>query len=364
MRRSARAAALAGWIPLLAALITVLPGCGRKGPPLPPEIRIADTTRDLSVVQDGDRARLRWAYPQMTTAGGPLPDLERVEVWRTEMPLAQEPPSGTTAKDRQMRRNFMSGRGEIIARLEGEGLDLATRGNMLEYVDDLDRWLTGDAAEDVTVLWYAVRSVCCRGRISEFSNIVRLVPKRLADPPGDLRVTAQPEGPHLEWTPVEDLKVQVERSEDGRKWQVVSPEPLAEGEWVDTTAEQGRSWWYRLRGVTVDRAGTVTRKGAPGSPVRVDFPDVYPPAEPGDLVCLPEAGRVRLRWRAAEGATAYSIQRRSGSKDPEVLVEAYPEVSFIDETPLPGNVTYIIRAVDDAGNFSDPVRCKTIVEAP
>lgn len=353
-----------GLVLLLLGVFAAESGCGRKSVPLPPELRVADTIRDLQVVQDEGMASLQWSYPQTTTAGGPLPDLESIEVWRAEMPLAQEPAAGTTAKDRQGRWNLLEGRGEVISRLEGEGLDLATRGSQLQVEDELARWLTiADEEETVeTVIWYAVRSVCCRGRTSEFSNIARLIPKPVSPAPEGLEITAERDGPHLQWVPVEGGLVQVERSGDGEQWKIASASPLSESTWIDGGAVHRRTWFYRLRTVTATADGKVIREGAPGPSVRLDFPDLYPPDTPVDLVCLPEGGRVRLRWRASEGATGYSIERRAGQEEAVVLAEAIAEVFFLDETPPSGNVTYTVRAVDDAGNASPRVHCRTIVE--
>ena len=355
-----------GFMLFLLGVLAAESGCGRKSAPLPPELRVADTTRDLQVVQDEGTANLQWSYPQMTIAGGPLPDLESIEVWRAEMPLAQEPAAGTTAKDRQGRWNLLEGRGEVISRLEGEGLDLATRGSQLQVEDELARWLMATDEEEIaeTVIWYAVRSVCCRGRISEFSNIARLIPKPVSPAPEGLEVTAERDGPHLQWVGVEGGLVQVERSGDGEQWEIVSDSPLSESTWIDGGAVHRRTWFYRLRVVTATAEGKVIRKGAPGPSVRLEFPDLYPPEVPVDLVCLPEGGRVRLRWGAAEGATAYSIERRAGQAEVAVLAEAITEVFYLDETPPAGNVTYTVRAVDDAGNASLKAHCRTIVEAP
>ncbi len=341
-------------------------GCGRKSAPLPPEIRVADTTRDLQVVQDGAIARLQWSYPQMTSAGGPLSDLEAIEVWRAEIPLPQEPPAGRTAKEREVRWNLLEARGEIITRLESENLDLATKGPNLVLEDGLNHWVSPseEAPPDSIVLWYAVRSVCCRGRLSDFSNIVRLIPKAAPPAPEGLEVVAENDGPHLQWTPVEDRLVQIERSEEGGQWKVVSASPLTEAVWIDGEATQGKTWFYRLRSVELGAGGAVVRMGDPGPSVRLDFPDLYPPDQPADLVCLPEGGQVRLRWQAAAGATGYRIERKTDSTKAVVLAEAIVDVFYLDEEPPAGKMTYIVRAVDGGGNSSPVSRCITIVEAP
>ncbi|MCD4751036.1 MAG: hypothetical protein K8R59_16815 [Thermoanaerobaculales bacterium] len=343
------------------AVVLAAAGCGRKGMPLPPEIRVADTTRDLKVVQLAETARLEWSYPQMTTAGGPLPDLEKIEVWRAEVPVAQEP-RGTTSRDRQIRVSLVEARGEVIVVLEDEGLALASRGAGLVVEDKLARWLEGDG-DNQLVLLYAVRSVCCRGRRSELSNVVRLVPSEPPAPPSGLVVTADPDGLQLEWSSVTGQLVRVERSDDGDHWLEATTEPVAEASWVDRDIAQGATWFYRLRSLLVGEGGVVVHVGLPGPVVRAKYPDIYPPEQPQELVCLPEGGRVRLRWRSSVGASAYRIERAGGGEK-LTLVENLAEVFFIDEEPPTGNVVYFVRSLDEAGNRSDSVSCATVVESP
>lgn len=336
-------------------------GCGRKAPPLPPEVRVADTTRDLTVVQRENQADLEWSYPQMTTAGGALPDLEKIEIWRASVPLAQEPSFGKSVQERTVRETLLKNRGEIIATLQGDGLDAATRGSKLVATDNLDQWLSADEAD--TVVWYAVRSVCCRHRTSAYSNIARLVPRPPPAAPENLTVEADKAGPLLHWTAPEKTLVQVERSADGETWKVVTEKPVSATEWTDPGAAQGTVWHYRLRTVVAADDGSLVRIGPAGPAVTLDFPDLYPPETPTDLVCLPEEGRVRLRWQAAAGATAYTVDRRAGQEEAVRLADHLTEVSYLDDAAPAGNITYIVQAIDDAGNTSGTVRCRTVVEA-
>ena len=97
---------------VLAIVVASLFGgaCGRKAPPLPPQIRVAEQTRDLSVLQKEKLAVLEWSYPSSTTAGGALDDVERIEVWRAALPLAQEP-HGTSQRDRATKIQLLEARG-------------------------------------------------------------------------------------------------------------------------------------------------------------------------------------------------------------------------------------------------------------
>ena len=97
---SLRSASVAAAVVMI-AVASLLSGCGRKGDPLPPQIRRAETTRDLEVFQQATDAVVTWTYPSMTSAGGPLPDLESIEVWRADIPLGHP-------NDRGLRRGLLA----------------------------------------------------------------------------------------------------------------------------------------------------------------------------------------------------------------------------------------------------------------
>ncbi len=340
------------------ALLALTPvGCGRKGPPLPPQVRVADTTRDLEVYQEGREAVLTWSYPDITTAGGPLPDVEEIEIWRATVPAGQEPPD-VTSRDREIRYQLLEAEGELLASLNEAGIADATRGLKLRWRDDLDVWHQVRGTEDRQVVWYAVRTICCRKRPSEYSNIARIVPQLPPPPPTGLKATPSADGIILTWTPLPDLAALVERAE-GEGWRMVSREPVTGDRWRDARADQGTSWRYRLRSVKVEDGGQVV--GEPSESVAVDYPDIYPPPTPSNLVCLPEAGRVRIRWQEAAGAAWYSVTRRVDDADWEVMAERHRQVVFEDGEPPFGSVTYGVRAVDEAENESDIATCTTLM---
>jgi len=333
-------------------------GCGRKGPPLPPQVRVADTTRDLEVYQEGREAVLTWSYPDITTAGGPLPDVEVIEVWRATVPAGQEPPD-VTSRDREIRYRLLEAEGELLASLDEAGIADATRGLKLRWRDDLERWDDARKTDDRQVLWYAVRTICCRNRPSEYSNIARLVPQLPPPPPTGLKATASADGITLTWSPVPGLAALVERAGKEEDWRTVTRGPVTTDRWRDPTAEQDQRWSYRLRSVKVQEGGQVV--GDPGEVVDIDYPDIYPPAVPSNVVCLPEAERVRIRWQGSEGAVSYSVERSLGDGDWESLAEQLQQVTFDDGAPPLGTVTYGVRAVDDAGNQSDRTTCTTLM---
>lgn len=262
-----------------------------------------------------------------------------------------------------MRRQLLSTQGEPVAVLDAQQIDARTRGAELVYRDDLEAWRSSSALDpDAVVLWYAVRSVCCRKRASEFSNVARLQPQPPPPPPSGLEIEAGSEGIRLGWSQQDDLETVVERSRDGLEWTRVVTEPVSDGTWLDTEAAQGRSWSYRLRSVRrLEREGLVV--GEPSPPVRVDHPDTYPPPPPSEVVCLPEGARVRVRWQAAPDAASYAVKRRLAGGDQVELASGLQSVELTDDDPPLGELTYAVVAVDAAGNRSAPAGCEVTMGA-
>ena len=341
---------------LAVATLIITMSCGIKGPPQPPVFRVADPTRDLAVFQRAGQAVLSWSYPSSTTAGDPLHDLESVELWRMTLLEVDAPPPGEDARDRNLNRQLLLSNGEKIAVLDRPALDAATRGSRLEWIDNLAVWRRDYPSDEPQMIWYAVRSVCCSGRESGLSNIVRMVPEAPPAPPTELKLEAEGDGIRLTWIPNEEFPVSVERSPDGEDWRTVTAKPLTTGEWLDRSARQDRGWNYRLR--SIHRRDDGPRViGEPGPAIGLFYPDIYPPPAPTDLVCLPEGTRVRLRWRSVAETESYRVYRGPEGGKQTVLAADLGSSQFEDDAPPPGTSTYGVTAIDAAGNESEASTC-------
>ena len=347
-------------VPVIAVVLLI--GCGKVGSPLPPEIRVAERITDLTAFQEGDESVLRWSYPSMTTAGQTLTEVEEIHVWRAALPLGQEPPPPISAQDRQIRRQLLETQGEMLRALDPDAIAAATRGSELVTRDDLEQWRQGVTDPNTYVLWYGVRTVCCRSRESELSNIVRLEPQAPPDPPADLALEAGVEGVDVRWTPAADTKTLVERSAEGAVWAAVTDDPVDGESWRDESAPQGQAWSYRLRSVIVLSGGGLV-VGQPSNPARIDHPDTYPPNAPSDVVCLPEGSQVRVRWQAATGAVVYGVIRQYGDEPDEVLTDEHRSIEFTDSAPPLGKLIYFVTARDAAGNRSERASCVVVMGA-
>ncbi|MCP4903041.1 MAG: hypothetical protein GY906_39255 [bacterium] len=347
--------------PVIAGLLLVvgLGGCGRKAAPLPPVVRMAAETRDLAVHQEGTDTVLAWSYPTSTSVGGPLPDLEEIEIWRITFPRNQEP-SPDEQGDRTVVAQLFTARGERIGILDVVGIDAATRGPLLTHSDDLLSWYEEHKEVGPAVLWYAVRSRCCRRRLNEYSNLARLAPQSPPPPPTALRANASPGGVELRWEAHEGMAVLVERAQEGRRWRRVREQPIEGSGWTDEGATQGQVWTYRLRSVATGGDGALTI-GQAGDSATIDYQDVYPPEVPLNLVCLPEGQRVRLRWQAAGDGSEYLVLRQKDGGAWRQLSSRVTAAAFEDRLPPSGHLVYAVRAVDKAGNQSESATCSTVV---
>ncbi len=331
------------------ALLTIA-GCGRKGAPLPPIIEVPETTTNLWAYQDGEEVVLTWSFPKLTRGGRNLTDLARVEVWRLEVAPGQEQiGAGPTGED--LRRQLMLGRGKLAARLEGGSLEAATRGDTLQFRETLPSYPAGSSPPS---LWYAVRSRRKDGTPSALSNIVTWQPKPVPAIPKDFVAEPQADGIALSWTEVPEVGYVVERrASKAAGWAAVSPVGIEKPTYLDTTAKQGQTWWYRVRSFVKKVVSP------PSAELEVPYPDIYPPPPVTSFLCLPEPGLVRLRWDASpEPGVTYKVFRRQGEGAWKHLEETFAGTEYVDEAPPAGQVEYAVKAMDAAGNQSDAAYCK------
>lgn len=327
-------------------LMVLLAACGRKGPPLPPLREVPETTTDLVVSQEENEVVLRWSYPSLTRSGQPLRDLEAVEVWRTEVPPGQEKSlEGPQAVE--LKRQLILGRGKQVARLSGKALEAATRGSTLEYRESA----VLPAGQAAPTLLYAVRSRRGRGGVSEFSNVATFQVQTPPAPPANLQAQPLAEGVALSWEGPAEASFRVERWEQKGGWQVLA-ENVSAPRFLDTTAQQGSRYAYRVR-------TTVHNVTGPSTPeVSVDYRDIFPPPVPNNLVCLPEPGRVVLRWDpGTEEGVRFKLFRRLGEGPWQHLSDDWANASFVDENPPLGELTYAVKAFDRVGNESAEATC-------
>ncbi len=333
---------------IVAILVTVVSGCGRKGDPLPPILQVPETTTDLSAIQVQDTVRLAWSYPALTRAGANLTDLQRIEVWRMEVPPGQE-----GAPNEDLRRQLMLSRGAVVTRLEGPTLEEATRGSSLIYYDALP---SGSGEGSPPTYWYAVRSRRADGTASALSNIVAVKPSQVPPAVTGLKAEPGPDGIALTWDAQDGAKYVVDRRRPSEAEFTMVSGLIDTAEFTDATAVQGDTWVYAVRAMV---GGVV---GPRSAPLEVPYPDVYAPAPVKGLVCLPEPARVRLSWDpVGEPDVVVRVLRRMGDGEWVVVAAAASSNELVDTSPPAGELVYAVTAVDVHGNEAQEARCQVRV---
>lgn len=352
--RTLRAAALVG----LAAL-TVLAACGRRGDPSPPIRYVPATTQDLSIAQRGRELLLNLTYPSATSAGLPLPSLEWVELWELVRPAPEDGQALPAS------RAEFEARAQLLETFRGDDLNRLVVGDRLV----IERVLREEGREPAVaeMLTFAVRSASSERDVSEFSNMVTMIPQLPPPaPPSTFEAEGRGDGVRLSWQPPPGDPplgfYLYRRAPQERVWgEPIHKLALSAGEYVDTTARFGQRYVY---GLTAVSKPAPLIESAPAGVREVDYVDRYAPPTPTELVALAEPGRVRLIWRGERlpDLAGYRVYRRPvpsavtafaplGGADAALA----PRAESTDSTGEPGaTYAYQVTAVDEAGNESAP----------
>ncbi len=371
---------------LAAAALVGSIACGKKGDPQPPLPRGPNAVADLAVEQEGEDAVLTFTFPDRLLTGGPLTDLEAIEVYRVAKPSpaltapratsrAAGAPTGTTGELRGLgaaaRREATNVRlaeeafyrdSQRIDSLSLSDIAESTRGATVVYRDPMAPLLSeGRAAEPLA---YAVVSVRRGGERSPLSNIVAFTPDIAPDAPTLLPPILEEGRVCLEWlSPTTDVlgrPVSVggyrvyRRPLSQEEYEApLTSSPIAGTSYVDSAAPYGVALAYTVR-ATLQKNPKV--EGLPAEEVTVLLRDVFPPPAPSRVDALSEGNLVRLLWDPVDAPDleGYLVERADGASAPARLTkEPLTEPFFTDRTVLPGRrYRYTVRSVDRAGNQS------------
>jgi len=326
------------WRSLLCAGALWLAGCGSVGDPLPPLVNIPERAQDFAGRQTAQGLVLEWTWPETTTEGMPLTDLESFEVHFMEVASPREPVSPERFESESL----------LLVSVEGADLERYGPGEKVS--------LTAPAQPHVgKTLALGVRAVNRRGRWIGFSNLemVDVVPP--PGPPRNVRSSVRAEGVLLEWEAAEGADgYRIYRaSEEGEFTPVATAE---KNSYLDRIGEFGRRYSYRVRSLGRSRTGLAE---GPLSPVHTVFAeDRFPPAPPEGLEAVAAASSVELSWEenTEPDLAGYSVLRgEDGGKKVPLNQEPLRTPAFSDESAAPGRTyEYAVAAVDQNGNRSEP----------
>ena len=337
-RRLALALALAG---------IALGGCGKKGPPIAPELRLPAPVTGLGAHIDEKSVVLGWTIPRTRTDGSTLRDVSATRLYR------REETEGTPVKPAILSGSRVVGYDEIATVRLDAPAPATVRGDAVQWVDQ-DALATGHRYV------YVVTATDAQGRTSRPSE--RLVVPFVAAPgePIGLEAKAGDRQVSLTWrapTTASDgsaitgpLAYVVLRGLAGdAPLQIVAP-GVTETSYVDRGLDNDTEYRYAVRAVRPDPR--VAAAGPASTAITASPFDSTPPSPPTNLVAVPSPGAMRLAWNASPepDVALYAVYRASGSGDFVRVGTAVAAVTtFVDRDVRSGaSYRYVVTAIDGA----------------
>ena len=390
--RGGRSLALTRLVVLVALLNA---GCGKKGPPLPPIVRVPAAPAAFLAERRGDTVAIRFDVPTSNVDGTRPANIQRVEVYgysSTVPPVGAEiVREGTRIGSIDVKRprdpSRVIGPDESESDLEpllDTGVDQGATVHVTEDLsaeilvtaDALSSGLGGaesppSATGGRLTRGYVAVSISTRGRRGPLSQSTAVPLVQAPDPPSRPTVTYNEEGITVAWTPggnatllgpapggaaaqpTSEYHVYETAQESETR---LTTMPLAASPFVDQRVEWGRERCYTLRILQVSNG--LALQSAPSPSSCVTLTDTFPPEVPSGLLAVASEGSINLIWDENDEGdlSGYLVLRRAGATGPLLPITSVPitVTRFTDSVESEGLYEYAVQAVDSAGNASAP----------
>ena len=340
---------------LIACVLLITFGCGKRKPPLPPQERVAQRV-EISGFQRGSKVLLSWKMPARNAGTGSVLNIARADVYRLAEPL--DAPQALSEEE-------FASRSTLVAAIPIKDTDfaLATMG----YTDSLQ--FAGQSAR----LRYAIRFVNSSGQKAAFSNFYLIEPaSRVAGAPTSLSSALSQEAISLAWqapaanvdgtAPANVLGYNVYRSlSEKEPAKLLNKTPVTELNYEDRFFEFGKSYFYFVRTVSLGTDGQPV-ESSESNIVALEPKDTFPPSPPAaiTLAATPTTISIFFAINPETDVVGYRIYRSTDAARPKAEWELLtPELlkanTYQDSSIVSGTVySYYITAHDSAGNVSQP----------
>ena len=390
-------------VPFFIMLLAAVAGCGRKGPPLPPLVRVPAAPADFRAERRGDTVEIGFTAPSTNTDKTRPANIERVDVYGytgpgpiTDAELIRQGDRVGSVEVRQPRdpdRTIDPGDpASDLEPLEGDGIEQGSATHLFEELTSemlTARGATVDPDAGARPLpgfpcsaparTYIGVGVSTSGRPGPVSSRARVPLVPAPPPPPQPVITYDETGVTLAWDPVSS------GSSGGRDGEALLPaRPLPCGEpsvgyhvyevsadpferrltesavaqpgFVDRRVDWGAERCYTVRAMHTIEGLAVESEPAP--PACATLADTFPPAAPQGLVAVASEGAINLIWDAngEKDLSGYVVLRaRADTRTFEpVTTEPIQDSTFTDTVEAGTPYIYAVQAVDTAGNRSAP----------
>ncbi len=306
-------------VPLVLSSLVFINGCGYIADPLPPSPQIPLAVKDLGAVERGERVLIEFTAPALTTDSVPL---RRMQV---------DLRAGPDAPDWEAR----AARIETPAAQPGRvRVELAARA-----------W----ANRDVVI---RVRLAGRTGRLSEWSNAVRMNVAPPLETPQDVQAVAVPAGVRVSWKAPAGTAYRIYRRA-AKEAEPVLVGTAEKPEFVDAATQYGTQYEYWVEAFT--KAGDAEAMSERSAPSGVTPEDHFPPAVPSGLTATAGTGAIQVSWtpNSEDDLRGYYVYRSAAGGAFERIGDALPAPYYADRATQSGvTYRYSISAIDQKGNES------------
>ena len=338
-----------------------LAACGKKGPPVPPEIRVPTVPGALRGAVDEQSIVVSWNAPGTRLDGSRLRTIALYRLYRRE-----EADAGP-AKSAMLSSGRIVGYDEVATIRPEAPAPATVQGSAVTWVDRRALSMGRRYVYVVTAEDELGRTSGPSGRLIVPFLAAPPVPRGLTGAPGDRRVT-------LTWQPPETPGAAAEGSTGEIRYQVlrgigpagalasITAEPVAGTTFTDTAVDNDVDYRYAVRSVRVETAVTAT--GEASTPITVAPANTTPPAAPTGLVAVPTSGAVRLAWNPSPetDVATYAVYRASETGDFMRIATAVPPGTvYVDRDVRPGSTyRYAVTAIDRARKSNESARSNVV----
>jgi hypothetical protein len=320
-------------------LLTLLSGCGKKTPLVPPQKLVPERINDLRYFLDEQGVTLKWSYPTKMENGDALKAIESFEIYRAVIPQEE----------------FCRGCPVLFEEpVEIDGGYLPASGDIRTAA------YTEENLQNGNVYFFKVRSRAGWWYPSGDSNVVSFVRGLAPKAPQGLRVEAGDRSLAISWNQVTE-NIEGKPLENSALYQiyrrsgneVYSPlgKPLQEPKFIDAGLLNEVMYTYKVRALVA--YGDTLQTGAASQEVSGVPRDLTPPPQPQHLMAVAISDGVKLVWQAVavDDLNGYRIYRREEKTDgPLLIAEVGPEQNqYIDRSIKHGRkLFYTVTAFDRA----------------
>jgi hypothetical protein len=342
--------------------------CGKKGPPLPPLVRVPAAPADLTAARRADTVDLQFTIPNANTDNTRPANVSRVDVYGYTGPATVSDQEVVKQGTRVASIAVQAPRDPDVTfdpadpeqseadvdPPEGAGLEQGAVARLQEALPVA----TDTAGAAPPVRTYVGVGITTRGRQGPLS---RRAAVPLGPPPGapaDVKVSYTEKAVAVGWDPAaaaSPTPVAYNVYEMAEPAPVrLTEKPVAELTFVDPRMTWGARRCYQVR--AIETVGTLVVESEPSPPACVTLEDTFPPAAPQGLQAVATEGAINLIWDANAEADLDGYILLRGPAPGDELIPITPavihETAFADRVPPGQRYIYAVQAVDRSGNLS------------